>query len=127
MTRSQVLFKAIDYLFHVPQTIRDFNEHEKIIPINKGDAYFDKRSPKRQISRYTEYHGGASKSTEKHKPYLPTRAGLIYHRWPLLLFLPNDCMKALNYLANGEYNLTLIVVVTGDSAGYFAAYRWPLQ
>ena len=106
MTRSQGLFKAIDYLFHVPQNYkrfpnvsidRDIVYDENYSYIAKGEPILTKGTPKRQISRYTEYSrrrlvAGDKKHRRSISSYFADKGWFVfninYRLSPITLFLP---------------------------------------
>lgn len=147
MTKSQVLFKAIDYLFHVPQNYKRFPTvtmekdivYDENYPyICKGDIFYDKKYEEQgKYPVIINIHGGGFVGGDKRhrksiSSYYATKGWFVYninHRLSPLYPFPSgniDCMKALNFLKELEekYNLDLNrVIVTGDSSGaYFATY-----
>ncbi len=147
MARSRVIFKLVDYLFHIPQNYKRFSnvtiEKDIIYDNNypyicKGDLYYDKRY--QVLGKYpviVNIHGGGFVGGDKRhrksiSSYYANKGWFVYninYRLSPAYPFPSaniDCMKALNFLKSLEdrFNLDLNrVIVTGDSAGgYFATY-----
>ncbi|MGB4033267.1 MAG: alpha/beta hydrolase, partial [Christensenellales bacterium] len=147
MTRSEILFKTIDYLMHLPQNYKHFPDitiekdlvyDEKYPYAAKGDIYYNKKfQDKGKYPVILNIHGGGyvggdKKHRKSLSSYYADKGWLVfninYRLSPMYPFPSgnSDCIKALNFLKTLEqkYNLDLDkVVVTGDSAGaYFATY-----
>lgn len=146
MTRSEILFKSVDYLLHLPQNYKRFPDitiekdivYDENYPyIAKGDIYYNKKYAEGKYPVILNIHGGGYVAGDKkHRKslcsYFADKGWFVfninYRLSPSNPFpLPNiDCINALNYLLELEekYNLDLTkVIVTGDSAGaYLASY-----
>lgn len=146
MTKSELLFKSIDYLLHIPQNykrypdvtvVKDIVYDEKYPYIAKGDIYFDKKFDNGAYPVILNIHGGGYVAGDKrHRKSLCSRFAdngwfvfnINYRLSPASPFPTAvvDCMNALNYLKtlSKEYNIDLDkIVVTGDSSGaYLASY-----
>lgn len=146
MTRSEVLFKSIDFLLHLPQNYKRFPDitvekdivYDENYPyIAKGDVYYSKKNADEKFPVILNIHGGGYVAGDKkHRKsissYYADKGWFVYNiNYRLSPSNPfpsanTDCINALNYLVEMEekYNLDLDrVVVTGDSAGaYLAAY-----
>ncbi|MDD4316684.1 MAG: alpha/beta hydrolase [Clostridia bacterium] len=147
MTKSEILFKSIDYILHFPQNYKQYPEvsiekdivYDENYPyIAKGDAYYDKKFEKDgKYPVILNIHGGGYVAGDKrHRKSLCSRFAdqgwfvynINYRLSPQYPF-PSaviDCMNALNFLKTlaEKYDIDLDrVVVTGDSSGgYLASY-----
>lgn len=146
MTRSEILFAAIDVLLHPSQNYRkypnivqeeDFAYDESNKEDCRAEFYYDPLlvANKRKLPVVVNLHGGGFvKGDKKHRTSLSKRfashgyftMNINYSlspkkSFPTAIF---DSINAINYLKNVEekYNLDLTkVCITGDSSGgYFA-------
>ena len=74
MTKSELLFKSIDYLLHIPQNykrykkntvIKDIVYDENYPYIAKGDIYFDKEYEGQAYPVILNIHGGGYVAGDK--------------------------------------------------------------
>ncbi|MBO5776518.1 MAG: alpha/beta hydrolase [Clostridia bacterium] len=142
MNRAEFVFAAIDVLFHPTQNyikkegvkcIKDISYNDQY-PECKGDIYFKEGAPEPMPVIINVHGGGFVKGDKKHRKsiaHLYADRGwfvwnINYRLSPKYAFpaLPCDVVCALNFLKEikNQYNLNLDkVVLTGDSAGAYAA------
>ncbi len=142
MNRAEFIFAAIDVLFHPFQNyitkegvkcIKEISYNDQYAEC-KGDIYF-KEGAKEPMPVIVNVHGGGFvKGDKKHRKSIAhlyaDRGWFVWninyrlspkHKFPAL---PYDVVSAINYLKvlSEKYNLNLDkVVLTGDSAGAYAA------
>jgi acetyl esterase/lipase len=146
MTRSEVVFRAIDILWHAPQNYRRYDNIKKegsfvyddaFAEDCVGDIYYDPsllESGKKLPVVVNIHGGGFVKGDKHHRSSVSKRFAAngyivfnINYRLSPKYSNPEatrDCIKAVNYLAKlpEKFNIDLNkVVVTGDSAGAYYA------
>ncbi len=142
MNRSEFLFAAIDVLFHPFQNyiskdgvkcVKDISYDDRYDEC-KGDIYFKEGAVTPMPVIINIHGGGFVKGDKKHRKsisHLYADRGwfvwnINYRLSPKSVFpsIAEDCLNALNYLnvLKEKYDLNLDkVVLTGDSAGAYAA------
>ncbi len=140
MNKSEVVFKAIDILGHLPQNSKSFEGITCVKDIsygssalNKGDLYFksgtENETEKKPVVLYI-HGGGFIKGDKKHRvtvsEYYANEGYYVFsinYRLPPEVSITGqiaDCANALNYIERlaEKYNIdTEKVFITGDSSG----------